>query len=235
VTGALYRLFLGTQATRGRLAGLLALGAVAVVIGLAIGRSDAADPLDDGTRMVAQLGLAVVAPVATLVFAAASLGELHEDGTLVYIWLRPVRRWRIAAAAFAATLTVALPVVVLPMALAAALTGGGGGLVAATVAACSLAVVAYTGIFTWLGLRVRRALVWGLAYVLVWEGFVARAGANTARLSVRDHTRSLLARLADGPERLVEVSLPTAVAVPLLAAAAGAWLTVRRLRTQDVA
>lgn len=235
MTAALYRLFLTSQATRGRIAGLLALGAIAIVLGIAIGASDVADPLDDGTRMIAQFGLAVVAPVATLVFAAASLGELHEDGTLVYIWLRPVARWRIVAAALASTLTIALPVVVVPMAISAGLTGAGPDLVGATVAACTLAVLGYAGIFTYLGLRVRRALVWGLAYVLVWEGFVARAGDNTARLAIRSHARSLLSRLADGPERLVEVSLPTAIAIPLVAAAACVVLTVRRLQHQDVA
>lgn len=233
--GALYRLFLGTQATRGRIVGLLALGLVGMLLGFVIGQSDSADGLDDGTLMVARFGLAVVVPVTTLVFAAASLGELHEDGTLVYVWLRPVARWRIVAAAVAATLTVTLPIVVIPMTIAALLTGGGWALVGATAAACTIAVIGYTGVFTWLGLRVKRALVWGLAYVLVWEGFVARAGTNTARLSIRDHARSLLARLADGPERLIEVSLATAIVVPLLAAAVGIWLTVRRLTTQDVA
>ena len=235
MTGALYRLFLTSQATKGRLAGLLALGGVAVLLGIAIGASTTADPLDDGTTMIGQFGLAVVAPVATLVFASASLGDLHEDGTLVYVWLRPVARWRIVAAAVAATLTVALPVVVVPMVASAAFTGAGAELVAATAAACALAVIGYTGVFTWLGLRVRRALVWGLAYILVWEGFVARAGANTARLSLRASTRSVLARLADGPERLVELSLGAAVAIPLAAGVVGVWLTIRRLTRQDVA
>lgn len=235
MTAALYRLFLSSQATRPRLLGLLALATVGVLIGFAIGRSTTADPLHDGTLMIAQFGLAVVAPVTTLVFAAAALGDLQEDGTLVYIWLRPVARWRIVLAAVGSTLTVTLPVVVVPMAAAAALTGAGAQLVLATVAACAVAVVGYTGVFTWLGLRVRRALVWGLGYVLVWEGFVARAGTNTARLSIRHHARSLLSRLADGPDRLIEVSLPTALLAPLVAAVIGIWLTERRLRNQDVA
>jgi ABC-2 type transport system permease protein len=233
--GALYKLFLTSQATKGRLAGLLALGVVAVLLGIAIGASDTTDPLDAGSRMIAQFGLAVLAPVATLVFASASLGDLHEDGTLVYIWLRPVARWRIVAAAIASTLTVTLPVVTVPMAISALVTGAGSALVGATVVACVVAVIGYTGVFTWLGLRIKRALVWGLAYILVWEGFVARAGANTARLSIRSQTRSLLARLADGPERLIEVSLTTAIVVPLLAAAVGVFLTIRRLTNQDVA
>jgi ABC-2 type transport system permease protein len=232
---ALYRLFLSTQATKGRIAGLLALGAVAVVVAYAIGTSDTSDPLDDGTLLISGFGLTLFVPVTTLVFASSVLGEPNEDGTLVYLWLRPVARWRIVAAAMAATLSVTLPVAVAPMVVAAAVTGAGAPLVSATLAACAVATVAYAGVFTWLGLRVRRALVWGLAYILIWEGFVARAGDNPSRLSIRAHARSLLTHLADGPERLISVSLPTALLVPLLAAAVGLLFATRRLTEQDVA
>lgn len=231
----LYRLFLSTQATRGRLLGLLALGAVGVVLGFAIGANEAADAIDDGTILISSYGLTLFVPVTTLVFASAVLGEPDEDGTLVYLWLRPIRRWRIVAAAVAATLTVTLPVVVVPMALAAAATGAGIDLVLASVAACSVATVGYAGIFTWLGLRARRALVWGLAYILIWEGFVARAGDNASRLAVRANARSLLTHLSGGPERLIAVSETTAIVLPLLAAAIALVFTVRRLTRQDVA
>jgi ABC-2 type transport system permease protein len=107
--------------------------------------------------------------------------------------------------------------------------------VAATVASCTLATVAYAGVFVWLGLRVRRALVWGLAYILVWEGFVAQAGGTAALLAIRSHTRSLLARLAGGAEELVEVSLATALVLPMVAATVALALAVRRLTRQDVA
>lgn len=232
---ALYRLFLTTQATKGRLAGLLALGVVGVILGYAIGAGEASDPIDDGTILVSTFGLALFVPVTTLVFASAVLGEPQEDGTLVYLWLRPIARWRIVASALAATLTVALPVAVVPMAVAAALTGAGGELVRAAVASCALATVAYAAVFTWLGLRVRRALVWGLAYILIWEGFVATAGDNPSMFAIRAHARSLLTHLADGPARLITVSPSTSVLVPLLAAAAASVLTSRRLSRQDVA
>ena len=232
---ALYRVLLRTQVTRGRLIGLGLLGMVAVLLGVAVGASEAADPVNDGVRLVNQFGLSLFVPVVTLVFAAAVLGDPNEDGTLVYLWLRPVPRWRIALAAVAATLTVALPIVVVPMVVAAAATGAGGDLVVATLVSCGLATLAYTGMFIWLGLRVRRALVWGLAYILVWEGFVARAGATPARLAVRAHARSLLARMADGPSSLIEVSTQTAVAVPLCVAVVAFFLTARRLARQDVA
>lgn len=232
---ALYRLFLSTQATKGRLAGLLGLGVVAIILGYAVGANTTADPIDDGTILVSQFGLSLFVPVATLVFASSVLGDPNEDGTLVYLWLRPIARWRIVAAALAATLSVTLPVVVVPMAISAALTGGGGPLVQGTVVACVVATVGYAGVFTWLGLRVRRALVWGLAYILIWEGFIASAGDNPSRLAIRAHARSVLSHIADGPERLISVAQTTGIVVPLAAALVAALLTVRRLTRQDVA
>jgi ABC-2 type transport system permease protein len=229
----LYRLFLRSQLVRGRIIGLGSLGLLAVCLGFAVGASEGAGPRD-GAELVSGYGLALFVPVSVLLFASAVLGDPNEDGTLVYLWLRPVARWKIVAAAVAAALTLCLPLVVLPMALAGALAGGGG-LVVGAIASCTLATVSYVGIFTWLGLRVRRALVWGLAYILIWEGFVARAGSTPATLSVRASTRSVLGRISDAPRDFVEVGSIAAVLVPLLAAAVALWLTVRRLSSQDVA
>jgi ABC-2 type transport system permease protein len=232
---ALYRLFLSLAVTRGRIAALLALGAVAVIIGFAVGHNEYSDHVEDGTLMIAGLGLSLIAPVVALVIASSVLGDPSEDGTLVYLWLRPVARWRLAVAAVAASVTVTVPVIVVPLAIAASATNAGPDLVGATIAACAVAAVAYSGIFTFLGLRVKRAMPGGLAYMLVWEGFVARAGKGAKLLSVRAHTSSLLTRLADGPHRLESSSLTTAIAVPLIAAAVATLLTIRRLQRQDVA
>ena len=230
----LYEMFVRSLLRRGRLIALLALGAVGIIIGFAIGASSTADGVDDGTLMITTYGLAVVVPVTTLLLAASVLGDPNEDGTLVYLWLRPIARWRIAAAAFASTLTVALPITVIPMVIAAGATGGGNDLMRGTAAACILGTIAYASIFTWLGLRVRRAVVWGLGYILIWEGFVARAGATPSRLAIRASTRSLLTRMSHGPERLISVTSTTAVLIPLIASAAGVALTVARLHRQDV-
>lgn len=230
----LYRLFLSLVITKGRVAGLLALSIVVIVIGFAIGQNDHVDKIDDGTSLIAQIGLSLAAPIVTLVIASAVLGDPTEDGTLVYLWLRPVARWKLTAAAMAAAMTVALPIVVVPAMIAASLTRAGGELVAATAAASAVAVVAYSGLFTLLGLRVKRALAWGLAYILVWEGFVARAGRGAALFSVRAHTQSILTRWVDGPIRFEHSTMRTAIFVPLLAAFIAAVLTTYRLKRATI-
>ncbi len=86
------------------------------------------------------------------------------------------------------------------------------------------------------GLWVQRALAWGLAYVLIWEGAVASAGAGLTRLSIRGYTRSLLAEWAPG-DQVVRYGVGGGVAVAVLVgvAAAGLVLARRRLDTADVA
>jgi ABC-2 type transport system permease protein len=236
VTGAIFRLILRLQATRGRLAALGVLGAVVVLVGLSIGLAVAVrDQEEAGAVLVDTFGLSLFAPVATLVIAAAALGDPAEDGTLVYLWLRPVPRVRIVLGAYLATLAVSLPIVLVPLVAAAALSGGGSALIAGTAAAAAVGVVAYSGVFLALGLRVRRALVWGLAYVLLWEGFVASAGGSAARLAIRAYTRSILSEATGVTLRLATLPLAVAVLVPILVAVAAAFYTVRRLHRQDIA
>jgi ABC-2 type transport system permease protein len=234
VTLALYRLMLRTQLTRARVIGLLALGAIGIATAAAIGTSDLVDHQVAGGRFIDNFGLALLAPVATLVFASAALGDPNEDGTLVYLWLRPVPRWKVVLAAIASSVTVTWPIVVGPLLIAAAVVQSRGELVVGTALACSVAVVTYSAVFVALGLRVKRALMWGLLYILIWEGFVARANASAARLAIRSYTRSLLAQNADVYLRFADVALLAAWVVPLTVAAVAAVYATVRLARQDV-
>lgn len=230
-----HRLVFGTVTTRGRLVALGALGSVGVLVGLGLGIADRGDALVNGTNLVNSFGLSLFTPVATLVLAAAALGDPVDDGTLIYLWARPVARWWLALGAWTATLAAAVPVVLVPLVLAALVSGGGGSLVWGTALAAGLGVLAYSSLFVLLGLWVRRALVWGLAYVLLWEGFVASAGANAARLAVRAYTRSILSGATGVELRLGRISWPFAVGVPLVVALGAFALTVLRLRRTEVA
>lgn len=230
---ALYRLILRSQASRGRLALLGALGVVAIIIGIAIGTADSTDKA--GTDFVNEFGLTLVVPITTLVFASAALGDFIDDSTMVYLWLRPVQRWKLALSAAAASFTVVLPLVLVPLLIAAAATGKGGDLVAGTAAAATLGVAAYTGIFVMLGIRVRRSLLWGLFYVFIWEGFVSRAGETASRLAIRSYTSSVLSDATGFSLRLADISAPWRYVTPLLVLVVALAYASHRLRVQDVA
>jgi ABC-2 type transport system permease protein len=231
---AVFRLILRTQVTKGRAAALGAVGILGIVIGVAVGRGVEIARADAAYDFVGGYGLGLLVPITALVFAAAALGDPAEDGTLVYLWHRPIARWKLVAASAAAAWCIGVPFAVVPTVIAAATTDVGGSLVGAAAAASLLAVAAYSSLFLCLGLVVRRALAWGLAYVLIWEGFVARSGTGPARLSILVYARSLLAALADHPPPRLASSVPVAIAVPLVIAALALALTAFLLRRIDV-
>jgi len=235
VTSA-YRLLISTLLTKGRLIFLGLLGLLPVLLAITMRAGSSSVPVDHVyDAIVVGYGLGLLVPVVSLVFASAALGDPAEDRTLVYLWLRPVARWKLALAGLAAALSVSLPLAVVPLAVAVSVTGASAALVRGAVASSVLAVVAYCSLFLGLGLRVRRALVWGLAYVLVWEGAVARTARGAARLSINVHARTVLAHLADHALPKNASSWATALIVPLVFTVVAWLLTVRWLSRGDVA
>jgi ABC-2 type transport system permease protein len=232
---AVTRLLLRHQVTAGRLVLLGALGTIAVLVAFAAGgRAD--DATETTARFLNGFGLGLVVPVGSLVLASSALGDLVDDATLVYLWLRPTPRRLVAAAAWTASLAVCLPLLVLPLTLAAALgSRGDPGVTLGVLAASALAVVAYTAVFTLLGLIMRRALLWGLVYVFIWEFFVARAGAGAARLSINSYPASVLADISGVPLRLADRAPTLGVAVPVVVGLLAMVLTSWRLSRAEVA
>ncbi len=231
----LYRLFLRVVATRARVVGLGLFGALLVVQALLIKRASNVSVSELAADLMRNVDLALLVPVIALVFAGAALGDLTDDATLVYVWMRPVGRARVVLSALAAVLTVALPLALVPTMATSLILGSNARTVLAGMAACALATVAYATLFLGLGLRVRRALPWGLAYILVWEGAVARAARGAARLSIQVHASSLFGHLSNTEVPRLGSSTVTAVVVPVIATIVGAALTVRWFSRIEVA
>jgi len=231
---AVYKLVLRNQARIGRILAVVALGGVGVLLGLAVGLNDPYDPVYRGAHLVNYYGLTLLVPVVSLMFASSALGDMVDDKTLVYLWLHPVNRIVVAAAAAAAALTVCLPAVVIPVALAAALTRGGADLVAGAAVAATVGVIGYVGLFLALGLRFRRALVWGLAYILLWEGFVATASKTATRLAIRGYTQSVLSEYTGVGFKRATFPLAVGIVVPILVGILFVVLTGRRLARTPV-
>jgi ABC-2 type transport system permease protein len=226
---ALYRALLDQQLTKSRLLLVSGFGVLAFVLALSIGAQVEADVrIQSVVGFLSVYGLGFMVPILSLLFASSALGQLVEDETLVYIWLRPNPRWQLATAAWAAAATIALPVSVVPLAASAAIgSGGDATTIWATALSMGLAAIGYSGLFVLLGLVFRRALLWGLVYVFIWELFVARAGAGAARLSLNTYPHSVLARLTEIELPLAERSMAAGLIVPpvvaAVAVAATAW------------
>ena len=226
---ALYRTLLDQQLTKSRLLLIAGFSVLALVLALSIGNQ--VEPefrIESVVGFLSVYGLGFMVPILSLLFASSTLGQLVDDETLVYIWLRPNPRWQLALAAWAAATTVSLPVAVIPLASAAAIgTSGQTDTVVATGLSMALAAIGYSGLFVLAGLVFRRALLWGLVYVFIWELFVARAGAGAARLSLNTYPHSVLARMTEIELPLAERSMAAGLIVPpalaLVAVAATAW------------
>jgi len=231
--GLSYRLVLGQMRHTGRIVALFLLSLTATVAGFAVGTSDGAS-VDRAAAVIANLGFAVVVPVVCLVFAGGSLGDLREDKTLVYLWLRPMDRWPIVVGAVLASLTIAAPIVLPTVVIAAVLTGVGGGLVGATFVATIVGLVAYCSIFTMLGVWLHRHIVWGLAYILIWEGFIALGGPGVAQFAIRTYLRSIIVDRTGADLAGADFSTAVAVVVPLVVAAVAVVLASWRLSHQDI-
>jgi ABC-2 type transport system permease protein len=138
-----------------------------------------------------------VMPLLALVLGTSVLGSELEDGTAVYLIVKPIPRWRILLAKMAvgAGITVAL---VFPATFATALlTAGRGALSVPEAFGYSLVVSAggatYACAFVTLSAFTGRALIVGLCYVLIWEGVLAGLLEGTRFLSIRQAALGLTA------------------------------------------
>ena len=133
-------------------------------------------------------------PIAAVVFGTTAFGGEIDDGTLVYLLVKPIARWRVVVSkylvAVACTFAVMIPAVVLPWLLvrnaelpaAVPLAFGAGALGGALI---------YCALFVMLGLTIRRALVVGLMYVIGIEIVLAREVAGIRSLSIRELALSI--------------------------------------------
>jgi ABC-2 type transport system permease protein len=188
-------------------------------------------------RITANLVAAGILPLVMLLLGTASFGNELGDRTLVYLFTRPLPRWQIVGPKLVGPVLVGGVPVALSGAIAVAVIGSGdlGGSLATGVGLLAGAA-AYAAVFTWAGLAIRHALVFGLVYVFVWEATLAGYLDGIRYLSIRRFTLAVIDGL--DAERLETFDLElgaTAGAVGAAVVIAGfSALCVRRLRRMDV-
>jgi len=202
---------------------------VAAIIAIGGGLGDAASLASD---VFSTITLGLVIPLAALVFGTAALGTAIEDGTIVYLLVKPVPRRTVVLAAMlvatAATSVLAVATTLLSGLLLVGLTAPG--FLAGTALAALLASLLYVVVFVSLSLFTGRALLVGLGYVLLWEGLVTTLLAGTRILSIREYAMATMLALtgtAGSGGAQASVELPVALALSLGAVVAsflvGAW------------
>ena len=144
-----------------------------------------------------------LAPLAALLCAGGIIRDEVEEQTLTYVLLRPLPRTAIyAVKLLAALLTAALLAAFFTVAtllLITLMTGGSltAGLLlqgAKIAAIFSLAQVAYCGLFALLALFMRRSLLIGVVYIILFEGVLASFDTIARRMTVMYYFRVLVLR-----------------------------------------
>ena len=207
------------------LAGLIVL--VAGVFQLSGPSQDAA--LDFTAGLLANVGLAALLPLVAVIAGTAALGSELDDGTIVYLLAKPVPRALIVTVKLLVCWVVVTCLVSLPI-LAAGIVGGTAVLGGAYAVAAAVGALEYSAIFLALSLLTSRALIIGLAYVVVWEGVVATLFEGTRILSVRQHALAVADALGGEAAISAEVAVGTAVVFAAVVTLVAYLVAVRRLQ-----
>ena len=216
---------------------MLAVAAVPVLLA-ALLRAFGADVSETrfSDEVTNRLIVALVLPLVMLVIATASFGDEFDDRTLSYLVLKPISRWSIVVPKLVAPFIVGGALVTASGVIASLLITDSPGNAAATGAALLVGSAAYASAFNWAGLVSRHALAFGLAYVFVWEAFLADFLGGIRFLSVHQYTLAVVhgldgSRLRDAN---VELGLVGGLIGAALVVAIFLFLTVRRLERMDV-
>ena len=197
ILGVLVKALGASAVSRARVIGIVIAGVVGVLLAWAITGSVTGGTADAAVRMFNSYSINLVIPIAALVVGTASLGDPIEDGTYVYLWLRPFGRWQISTAAFLVTVAATVPFAVVPAVISVAVIDSTVTLLLQVALVGVLAAVAYSAVFVLIGQLTSRGLVWGIGYLLIFEQFIARGGQALGFLSIHSHVVSVLSGLTD--------------------------------------
>ena len=214
---------------------MLLLVGLPVLIGLLVRVSGGRMEVD---RILDAMLVRTVLPLVALVLGTAALGAELEDGTAVYLMIKPVPRWRIVAAKMlvAAGLTIVL---IVPSTVLAGVFAAGTGSVALSTtlgftAAAAIGGAAYACAFVALSAFTSRALVLGLGYTLIWEGLLSGLLEGTRFLSIRQATLGLARGLSGRPVDQASLDLGVSVAIVAVAIVAAFVLGSLRLARFEI-
>lgn len=216
------------------------LAALPVLLGLLFSTNTdtPAEAVEDFGDMYQGLIVTVLLPLVALVVGTSVFGAEVDDGTITYVLGKPVPRWRIVLTRIvtAGLLTAAVLVPSTLLSGLAALRGvDAPGVVAGFTAAVGVGSFLYCALFVALSLSTRRALVAGLAYVVVWEGLLSNTFGGSRALSIRQYTLSIAEELSSlKVKNLSPLDLNTAVIMAAVVTVLATVYAIRRLQRFEI-
>jgi ABC-2 type transport system permease protein len=189
--------------------------------------------------LIREIVIGTLLPLAALVFGTTAFGGEVDDGTLLYLLVKPIQRWQVLASKLVvsvlSTLAVVIPAILLPW-----LVLSGHDITVRVAesyfAGAAIAALLYSAAFLALGLANRRSLVIGLLYVVSFEGIMSRSLPGFKSLSIREFALAV-AKSASGGAVTIEnaVSTSTVWWMGTIILAASLYWTATRLVRYEVA
>jgi len=226
-----YRAVLG----RRRAAILFVLPALLLLIAVAVRTFNGADD-QVAADVLGGFALATMVPLIGVIAGTGSIGPEIDDGSIVYLLSKPVKRPTIIFTKLIVAIAVTMAFSAVPTFIAGFILNGNGQQVAiAYTVAALVASIAYSALFLLLGTVSRHAVVIGLVYALVWETLFGSLVPGARTLSVQQWSLSLAERVAG--EGLIgsDVGLPLAVALLASVTVLATWYAGQKLRVLKLA
>jgi ABC-2 type transport system permease protein len=223
---------------RRRLIATILLALVPMIVALLHRRVSPNDPevLDFLATLCSELSIATLLPLAAVVFGTTVSGGEIDDGTIVYLLVKPLPRWRVVLSkyfvAVAATLAVVLPGVLLPWP-AVGLAAVPSDVPVAFAVAGTFGAFLYCALFVLLGLVTRRSLVFGLGYIVALEFVLMQRLSGLKSLSIREYALTVAGAMTESQPDLVVWTVPTSTVwvmgtIILVGSLAAAIVSLRR-------
>jgi ABC-2 type transport system permease protein len=219
---------------------LVLLGAIMVLVAIALRISLDEVYLQEYTAaLLNNFGVATLMPLVALLFGTGAIGSEIEDGTAVFLLAKPVSRWSILFSKLVVASGASVVLTCVPIFVSGLIVDGGlgDGLVIGFTVAAAIGSILYCAVFVALSLVTGRALVFGLAYVLIWEGLLAGLFAGTRTFSIRQQTLAIADAMSDAPARVftAELELTAALIVGGVVLVGATILAWRRLVNIQIA
>ncbi|GGY67383.1 ABC transporter permease [Streptomyces omiyaensis] len=226
-----YRALLG----RRRAAILFLLPGLLLIISAAVRAINGADD-QVAADLLGGFGLATMVPLIGVIAGTGAIGPEIDDGSIVYLLSKPVKRSTIITTKLIVAIGVTMAFSAVPTLIAGFILNGNGQQVAvAYTVAALVASIAYSALFLLLGTVSRHAVVIGLVYALVWEALFGSLIAGARTLSVQQWALALAEKVTGEALISSDVALPTAVVLLVAVTLGATWFAGRKLRTLTLA
>lgn len=175
-----------------------------------------------------EVGVGILVPLICLLFAVPALGTPRSDHALSYVWLSGAPLWVVPTAGLTAALLIALPLATLVIVAAAVAAKGTAGVVTGVLVGSIFGSLAWCSIAMLASLMLGRPLIWGLAYVIVVEPFLAGNLAQDTAIGALSISRYLTSPIkswisvADDGDFAGSAVSPTVAIIVMLAIAVAA-------------